>query len=423
MKQYEIRDPVYGFVSFNDWEKNIIGHPVFQRLRRIKQLALTEMVYPGAVHTRFEHSLGVMHLATKMYDSIIEKDRGLLKDRLSYNQAGLKKDRQLIRLAALLHDVGHAPFSHTSEEIMPVNAKRGKPFKHEDYTISIIKNILKNIIEDHPINRTNYRIEAEEVAALIEGNPEVLGERLFWKVLISSQLDADRGDYLLRDSYHTGVKYGIYDHSRLINTLALGIEPESGEVVLGVDRDGWHVAEAVVIARYQLFTQVYFHKTRRAFDYHLKSAMGHILNGGKFPGPDLTSLEQFIGLDDYALWNRFRGKSDDPDCSAIMSRSHIREVYSTPEVPNQEDEAELQAKKRSLENAGIEYYEDRSEKLWYNLNNSKNGDKEIMIVSRRERSPRPLSYYSNIVKNIGDVKQIRIYVKPGDRLRAEEVLR
>ena len=143
---------------------------------------------------------------------------------------------------------------------------------------------MRDAIEDHPINRRNCGIEAEEVAALIEGNTEIIGERIFWRVLISSQLDADRGDYLLRDSYHTGVKYGIYDHSRLINTLSLGTDPESEDVVLGVNKDGWHVAESVVIARYQMFTQVYFHKTRRAFDYHLKNAMIKTLDGGKLPG-------------------------------------------------------------------------------------------------------------------------------------------
>jgi len=151
--------------------------------------------------------------------------------------------------------------------------------------------------------------------------------------------------------------------------------------------------------------------------------MMHVLEGGRFPGPEPSSIERFIGLDDYTIWNRFSIESDDPDCSAIMNRRHIREVYSTPEVPSQGDEAELQAKKKSLEDAEVTFYEDMSEKPWYNLNNSKNGDKEIMIVSRKEGSARPLSYYSNIVKNIGDVKQIRIYVKPEDRLRAEEVLR
>lgn len=94
-------------------------------------------------------------------------------------------------------DVGHPPFSHGSEEIMPLNSVRNKPSKHEDYITVIIKNILKDAIETHPINRRNCRIEAKEVAALIEGNTEVIGERIFWRVLISSQLDADRGDYLL----------------------------------------------------------------------------------------------------------------------------------------------------------------------------------------------------------------------------------
>jgi HD superfamily phosphohydrolase len=235
-QEYEVRDPIYGFISFNDWEKRIINHPALQRLRRIKQLALTEMVYPGVTHTRFEHSLGVMHFATMMYDSIVKNNLNLLKDRLSYNDAGLNTDRQLIRLAALLHDVGHSPLSHASQALMPTNPHKKRPFKHEEYTTAIIMDLLKETIEDHPINKTNYRIEAEEVAALIEGNPEILGDRLFWRVLISSQLDADRGDYLLRDSYHAGVKYGVYDHSRLINTLTLGIDPESNEVVLGVSK-------------------------------------------------------------------------------------------------------------------------------------------------------------------------------------------
>jgi hypothetical protein len=211
----------------------------------------------------------------------------------------------------------------------------------------------------------------------------------------------------------------------LINTLALGIDPESNEVVLGVSKDGWHVAESMVIARYLMFTQVYFHKTRRAFDYHLKSALMNVLDGGKYPDSSSSSIESFMELDDYAMWDRFRSLSrDDPHCSAIMKRDHVREVYSTAEVPSLEDEAELQAKKLLLQTAGVEFYEDRSEKLWYALNDSKNGDKEIMVIAPGSgRSARPLSYYSSIVKNIGDVKQIRIYVWPQDRARAEVALR
>jgi HD superfamily phosphohydrolase len=307
------------------------------------------------------------------------------------------------------------------EDILPIDPKRNKPYKHEDYTAIIIKNIMKNVIEDHPINKRNCRIEAEEVAALIEGNTEVIGESIFWRVLISSQLDADRGDYLLRDSYHTGVKYGVYDNFRLMNTLALGTDPEADEVILGVSRDGWHVAEAVVIARYQMFTQVYFHKTRRAFDYHLKNAMKSTLNGEKLPGTE--SIEEFLSLDDYAMWDRFLHRKGDPDCLSIINRNHIREVYYTPEVPSQEDEVKLKEKKSRLEEVGLWFHEDKSERLWYKLGDSKNGDKEIMIISSEEKSARPLSHFSSIVKNMGEVKQIRIYVKQEDRIRAKEVLK
>jgi len=229
MRWFEIRDPIYGFIEFNEWERDIINHPVFQRLRRIRQLGLTSMIYPGAMHTRFEHSLGVMHLATKMFDNIIKKDKNkrLLEDELGYGEGGFERDKQLLRLAALLHDVGHAPFSHASEELFPSNPKNNKYFKHEDYTVAIIKGPLREAIEKHPING-NYRIRADEVSDLIMGNPKILGKRVFWKVIISSQLDADRGDYLLRDSLHCGVKYGIYDVERLLVTLALGKDPESG---------------------------------------------------------------------------------------------------------------------------------------------------------------------------------------------------
>lgn len=102
---YEIRDPIHGFIEIDSWERDIIDHPAFQRLRRIKQLAWTDMVYPGAMHTRFEHSLGVMHIATKMYDHIINKKRQYLISELGFNDSGLDRDRKLVRLACLLHDI------------------------------------------------------------------------------------------------------------------------------------------------------------------------------------------------------------------------------------------------------------------------------------------------------------------------------
>src|ERR1700726_629419 len=125
-KTYEIRCPVHGFIRLNDWEWNVISQPAFQRLRRIRQLAWTDYVYPGAMHTRFEHSLGVMNTATLLYDAILRTSGEVLQKDLAYDEDGLKRDRQLVRFAALLHDVGHSPFSHGSEELLPTRKGREK---------------------------------------------------------------------------------------------------------------------------------------------------------------------------------------------------------------------------------------------------------------------------------------------------------
>ena len=116
---YEVRCPVHGFIGINDWEQEIISQPAFQRLRRIRQLGWTDLVYPGAMHTRFEHSLGVMHVATSMYEAVARRSADVLKSELAYNQEGLDRHRTLVRLAALLHDLGHGPFSHAVEELLP----------------------------------------------------------------------------------------------------------------------------------------------------------------------------------------------------------------------------------------------------------------------------------------------------------------
>ena len=210
---YEIRDVVYGFIQLDQQEWDIVNHPVFQRLRRIKQLSLTDMVYPGAVHTRLEHSIGVMQMASDIYDSIISKKRAraLLLDCYSLNETGIERYRKIIRLAALLHDIGHAPFSHAGEGLMPRKDTDGhERYVHEEYSIAIIKKYFRDLIEKHKLN-ANHAITVEEVTALL-GDPvkcSFKGIILLFKGIISGQLDADRADYLLRDSIHTGVSYGL----------------------------------------------------------------------------------------------------------------------------------------------------------------------------------------------------------------------
>lgn len=404
----EVRNPVYGFISLTSWEKEIVDSLEFQRLRRIKQLGLTDMIYPGATHTRFEHSLGVMHLATKMYEAIVrnKSNRKLLEAKLNYKTEDLKRIRQLVRLAALLHDVGQMPFSHTLEGLTE------KGYTHEDYTYELIKGPLRGKIEDHEINGTKYRISADEVAALIKGDPKILGKDILWKSIISSQLDADRGDYLLRDSLHIGVKYGIYDLDRLLVTIGLGIDPESREIVLGVREKGWHVAESLVIARYQMFSQVYSHKTRRAYDYMLKQATKDIIK--TIPPPE--KINDFLELDDYVLLNLIKKHKDDNYwCRSIIERNHIRAVYETREIPTDEELEELEKLEKELDSREIWYLRDEIKDSWYLLG------QEIMIIDEDDEVA-PLSEYSRVVRSLGETRQIRVYVKPEDKGVARDIL-
>lgn len=433
-KIYEIRDPIYGFIKINDWERQIINSTAFQRLRRIQQLALTSYIYPSATHTRFEHSLGVMHFATQMYDNIIFKDKNkeILKDKLSYYEDGLNRDRQLIRLAALLHDVGHSAFSHALEGVMPINPKTKEKYTHEDYSIKIIKDVLRSEIENHPINEINYNIKADEIAeflyedALREISAKT-NKKTFWKQLITSQLDADRSDYLLRDSYHIGVKYGSYDHNRLLNTVTLGIldlPEEEEKLVIGVETGGWQVAESVIVARYYMFTQVYYHKTRCAYDIHLKKAINEVFGDAKYPSPD--EIKKFLDLDDYHMLQSFRkGANKYENCKAIVSRDHMRSIYETPAslinktgvLSDLNEDAILKKITKKLSLEGIPYVEDKpSNKPWYKYK----GVNDINIIDNNQI--RGLSNYSKIVREMGNLNLIRIYTSGRDRERGKEIV-
>ncbi|GAF84239.1 unnamed protein product, partial [marine sediment metagenome] len=148
-KTYEIRDPIHGFIVLNEWERDIIDHSVFQRLRRIRHLGLTDMVYPGAMHTRFEHSLGAMHVATQMYDEIVKR-RGnyWLESELNFSEGGLKRHKVLLRISCLLHDVGHPPFSHVGEAILACDPSTGEPYRHEEYSVAAILHLMRDVIDD-----------------------------------------------------------------------------------------------------------------------------------------------------------------------------------------------------------------------------------------------------------------------------------
>ncbi len=419
--RYEIRCPVHGFISINDWEREIIGHPAFQRLRRIRQLAWTDQVYPGAMHTRFEHSLGVMHMASQMYDSVVQRSGGLLKSEYGYDDQGLDRDKKLVRIAALVHDVGHSPFSHAGEESFPFRPGKKRRYLHEEYSAAIIRFELKDVIENHRLNG-NCDFKAEDVAALIEGSTEVR-RRAFWRELISGQMDADRMDYPLRDSLHAGVDYGRYDWRRLLNTIEAMVVSESDDAEgkqglrLGVNEGGIHAAEALVLARYYMFTQVYFHKTRIAFDQHLRHTLAELLPGGAFPPPTQDKIAEYLKWDDWKVLGQLAQGRGGEHGRRLSTRDHYREIYHTPEAPDEKDLIELKRVKAKL--GKLVVAEEAAGKSWYKVDRT-----DIPVISMTEgRRVSSLSAHSPIVNNMRPTRKVMLYVEPERAAEARNIVR
>jgi len=408
----KIRDVVYGFVEIDAQECQIIDHPYFQRLRRIKQLSLTDMVYPGATHTRFEHSIGVMQMATDMFDCIVKKRKNFLEQEYSLEDAGIKKYRKMVRLAALLHDIGHAPFSHSGEDLMPLlpnshpryTSGQEKRYQHEEYSIEIIKKFFKTTIEEHPLN-VNYSIKVEEVTALLDDTSfKPIALSLLWKELISGQLDADRADYLLRDSLHLGVNYGLYDRNRLVSCMTVG-KRDTGALGIAIEEKGLHIAESLVIARYQMFSQVYFHKTRRIYDYHIHHAVKSVLrNQDKDSYPSPNCIEEYLSFDDWAIYSALKQGQGGKHGEIILNRQHFKRIFETEFVPTPRDEQKLQELVQKYSDSEF-CLDDKASTTWYKAN------KDILVYNGD--CLQPLSLKSEIVRSMESQRyeQKRFYAK------------
>lgn len=237
----DIIDPIHGFIRLSHKEIKIIDNHIFQRLRRIRQLTGAHLTYPGAQHTRFEHSLGVMHITNQA--GLILLERGFLKS----------TDVEDLRLAGLLHDIGHGPFSHLFEEIF----KERNNKSHEDIGRNII---LKSEIGDL-ITKMGYN--KRSISDLTFGRHKFQ----FMNEIISGILSADMMDYLLRDGYFTGVEHAKVDQKRI--TRSLDVYKKN----LGLEHSALYSFESMMHSRYQMFKAVYFHKTVRAAEVMLLEAM------------------------------------------------------------------------------------------------------------------------------------------------------
>jgi len=424
-----IRDPIHGFIKLKPWEQDIVDHKVFQRLRRIRQLALTEMVYPAACHNRFEHSLGVMHAATLMFDQLRPVLESPEVTEPKFSKDELDRARVIVRLAALTHDVGHCPFSHAGEEVMPFKGAGEKRYKHEEYSSGLIRHQLAEVINGHPDNHMG--VTAEEICDFLSKNDKNLSAQvLFWRPLISGQMDADRADYLLRDSHHVGVAYGRYDLSRLVATLRVVRDPETGALMIGVEKGGIQAVEGLILARYMMFVQVYFHHTRRAYDHHVTRTLSYMLDQeygdaygqrGTFPPPtSRENVEAYMNWNDTKVLWAIDTESSGPDGLVIRDRGHDRVVFETSLFPGIRDLDRLHEEVLpKVKDLGA--WVDKADSSWYKFD--KSADIRIALTdSGVDPSPVPLSARSSLIQALHEVTQRRIYVPAGSKQKAKEAL-
>ena len=415
---HEIRDPICNFIHIDINEREILDSDYFQRLRYITQLATTYLLYPGATHKRFEHSLGVMELASKVFDVVTDQNN-LENDCQKSIREILKTEdlsywRKVIRVAALCHDMGHFPFSHAAEDLLP----KGK--NHESVTLEIILNsnltkIIENKLKIHPKDVAKLALSPKDYEKEDKNIEYSSFEAIMSEIITGDAFGVDRMDYLLRDSHHVGVAYGKFDQYRLIETIRIlpksnkkdkSDEKDNFEPALGIEEGGIHSAEAFCLARYYMFSQLYFHPVRRVYDLHLVDFLKDWLDNGKFKIDlnnhlEFTDNEVMSGMLKAAKNAELRGNES---AKRIIYRDHFKKIYQTTGEDIQ----------KNIDSLDI-LYSNLCEKFGKkNIKKDdcrkKGGTMEFPVLSDNNKIKSSIEI-SDILKNIPDLKTNYIFVK------------
>ena len=417
----EIRDPIHGAIAVDSAETAVIDHASVQRLRGIRQLGFSHLPFPGATHTRYAHSLGVMHLAGRAFD-VCFADKPFATREVKRNY------RHCVRLAALCHDLGHAPFSHAAEFAMPplrslnircydpelVAHRLDKRATHEDYTIAILtQSSLADTI------RMNFGFSPEHVARLVSHEGCVDDDffvhqgfdiQYLLAQLISSDLDSDRLDYLLRDSYYTGARYGQTDVIWLISNMTRHVD-DSGRVSLAIDRRALYAFDDFMIARFHMFVMVYFHQKSVAYEEMLKLYMQSDACGYKLP----SELSEYRRTDDAHLMAHLRS-SENEWARRIVDFDPIKVVF---EGVGLDGERELKVRQQTLLSSGIDAYAVPGHGVVYGQR--KPGMPPIYVIDRdrNQGHSEPVDQATVIFERYQDERCVsRLYVRPEDRADA-----
>ncbi|MBI3842663.1 MAG: HD domain-containing protein [Thaumarchaeota archaeon] len=401
-KHLEIVDPIHDFIRINSPELMVIDTPTFQRLRRIRQLAGAHLVYPSAQHSRFEHSLGVMHLAGSAANVL--KDKGFLSS----------DDVSNVRLAGLLHDIGHGPFSHLFEEVL----ERKKKISHEEIGKKLI---LETEVGDS-ISKSGF--DKKFLSELAFGN----SKHLFMNEIISGGLSADIMDYLPRDGYFTGAEHAKIDFRRIIQSLGVY------EKKLSLDKSALYSFESMMISRYQMFKAVYFHKTVRSAEVMLLESMSLADDELGFTNfdPDI-----FIQLTDEFVISRLIMMS--PKSAEIKKARQLAEDYQRRrllkcvfekiltgmEMPDAKKTVEIRkeiSKKTNIDESEI--YVDSSRTPSIPLTPSKKESQSIILTSKKGSIPKeayelPISEIPLVSAISGFMNMLRVYTSERNRKKIE----
>ena len=340
----KIYDSVHGFIPFDEFEKDLIDTVAFQRLHYIHQLGIAYLVYPGATHTRFEHSLGVMHLATMMFDKLC---RSVRPDVFHFVPREGSSDytywKRVIRMAALCHDLGHLPFSHVAEKDILGDAG------HEAWTLKIIDSTylrpvweklksspayLEDLVERDIVDDIKKISIGEEKWNALTGQSFTPWERIVSELITGDFFGADRIDYLVRDAKSTGVAYGLFDYHQLIETLRVLPSPDRGgdELLLGIDENGLESCEALLLARHFMHRRIYQYSSVKAYNFHLRRYMKAV-----YFKKMLDSVDGYLSISDTDVISALNKAANDPslpghkDAKCVIFRQHRYRALALPE--------------------------------------------------------------------------------------------
>ena len=423
VREFKICDPLYDYIYLDEDEAKIINHAIFQRLRAIRQLGFSEQAFPSGTHNRFTHSLGVCHLAGKAFDSIFSQNKDL-----PISPKKKQTFRKLVRVSALLHDIGHGPLSHSSESLMPpleylglekyLKKAKGRPARHEDYSLKFImeKEGLYSLLKE-------IKLEPTTIAWLL--HPDFVGDNSFFeegglnflpllRQIISSEFDVDRMDYLSRDSLSCGVKYGLVDFTWLISHFDFYIKNQN--LFLAVAGRALYTLESMLLGRQHMRLIVYFHQKSAIYNQMLKNYSKEC----QWYLP--ADIKEYVSFTDDLLFEKLRKDENKEWARRIIEKKPYLRLYES--VHTKENEAQSQSEIASLEShlkkEGLEFIAINSEK--HAIKPSKPKTYPVYLKNRALNQVQELNRSVAFLK-LPQRRLQRIYVRPEDMSQANKLLK